>query len=119
MLLFTLVKDNPILQGKNFRRYSKHFVPEFFGAEDNLGSSKRLHDNVVMGKGTVLNYVIRCVAAIISIHDQFFWASAEERQDTSLWIEQKFTLKNCIRMFDGTHLNLNTRPEFHSEEYYT
>jgi len=69
-----------------------------------------LHDNLGMGKGTVLNYVNRGVAAILSLHDQFFWASAEERQDTSLWIEQKLTLKNCIGMIDGTHLNLNTRP---------
>ena len=126
--LVALIKDNPILQGKNFRRHSKHFVAElhllatlkFFGAEGNLGSNKRLRDNLGMGKGTVSNYVNRGVLAILSLHDQcFFWPSAQERRDISLRIEQKFTLKNCVGMIDGTHLNLNTRPECCGEEYYT
>jgi hypothetical protein len=126
--LVALIKDNPILQGKNFRRHSKHFVAElhllatlkFFGAEGNLGSNKRLRDNLGMGKGTVSNYVNRGILAILSLHDQcFFWPSAQERRDISLRIEQKFTLKNCVGMIDGTHLNLNTRPECCGEEYYT
>jgi hypothetical protein len=42
----TLIKDNPVLQGKNVDKQSKHFVPEihvlatlkFFGAESNQNS---------------------------------------------------------------------------------
>jgi hypothetical protein len=45
----TLIKDNPVRQGKNVDKQSKHFVPEihvlatlkFFGAEGNQNSSKR------------------------------------------------------------------------------
>ncbi len=124
----TLIKDNPVLQGKNVDKQSKHFVPEihvlatlkYFGAEGNQNSSKRLRENLGMGKGSILNYVERGVKALLSLTDHcVFWPSDEERLEISGRIRQRHSFKNCVGFIDGTHLGLSTRPEYCGEEYFT
>jgi hypothetical protein len=96
--IVTLVKDNPVLQGKNVDKQSKHFVPEvhllatlkFFGAEGNQNGSKHLHENLGMGKGSILNYVDHGVKAVLSLREQcFFWPAEEERLEISSRIKQR------------------------------
>ncbi len=75
MRLLALEKDNQVHQGQNSEKQSKHFVPEVhllvtlknFGAEGNQGGSKRLHENLGMGRESVSNYVERGVKAILSL----------------------------------------------------
>jgi hypothetical protein len=126
--IVALVKDNPVLQGQNSEKQSKHFVPEihllatfkFFGAEGNQGGSKQLCENLGMGKGSISNYVDRGVKAILSLRDQcFFWPSEEERLEISSRIKSRYFFKNCVGIIDGTHLGLSTRPENCGEEYFT
>jgi hypothetical protein len=120
-----LIKHRPFLQVENFTRHSKHFVPEvhlssIFLVQSNQGSSIRLHDNLGMGKRSIMNYVDICLHAILTLHEQCcFLPSAEEKQEISLRLHKKITIKNCVGMIDGTHLNLSTRPEYCGEEYYT
>ncbi len=92
MGIAALLKDNPVLQGQNFEKQSKHFVPEihllatfkFFGAERNQNGSKQLHENLGMGKGSIFNYIECRVKAILSLRAQcYFWPSEEERLEIS------------------------------------
>jgi hypothetical protein len=92
----------------------------FFGAKDNQHSSKRLQENLGMGKGSILNYVEHGVKALLSLGDCcFFWPSEEERLEISGCIRQHRGFKNCVGIIDGTHLGLSTRPEYCGEEYFT
>jgi hypothetical protein len=97
----TLIKDNPVLQGGNVVKQSKHFVPEihvlatlkYFGAEGNQYSSKRLWENLGMGKGSILNYVEHGVKSLLSLTDHcVFWPSDEERLEISGCIRQRHSL---------------------------
>jgi hypothetical protein len=85
--LLDLIKDSPHLQGRNPQKQSQHFSPhlhllaalKFFGAEGNHGSPIRLRDNLGIAKGSVMNYVARCVNAILTLHDKCFFGHLHQR----------------------------------------
>jgi hypothetical protein len=92
----------------------------FFGSEENICSAKRLRENLGLSKGSILNYIDRCVDAILSLCDLcFYWPSPEKRLEIKSRIKNKYRFKNCVGIVSEPHLVLACRPEVHGEECYT
>jgi hypothetical protein len=93
---------------------------KYFGSQGNAASALHVKDGLDIGKGSVLNYVDRAVAAINSFGKRsIFWPSAAERVEISSRIKEQHLFPKVVGTVDGTHVGLAFKPSLHGEEYYT
>jgi hypothetical protein len=121
-----LFKDHPsfsttIKQRRHFS-HKLHLLVAFkyFGSQGNAASAFHVKDGLDLGKGSVLNYLDRAVAAILSFQSKsIFWPSPAERVDISARIKEQHLFPKVVGTVDGTHLGLVLKPSLHGEEYFT
>ena len=89
------------------------------GTEGNGGGSGRVASYFGIGKGSVDNYVKRCVSALMEIKKEVvYWPDENERME----MRNRLSLKgfhHCVGIIDGTLVQLTFRPESYHECYFS
>jgi hypothetical protein len=87
--------------------------------EGSGGSHLSVSSYFGIGKGSVANYIHRCVTALHEIkNDVMKWPNQEERNEMKMRLNAT-DFRHCVGIIDGTLEGLDTRPnEFH-ECYYS
>ena len=89
------------------------------GLEGSSGGSGRVALFFGIGKGSVYNYVRRCVIALQEIHDEVVdWPDVNERMDMRKRLSA-YGFRHCVGIIDGTLILLNFRPESFHECYFS
>ena len=89
------------------------------GREGNGGGSCLVASFFGIGKGSVDNYVRRCVKALKEIKkDVVYWPDEQERKE----MRNRLSLKgfwHCVGIIDGTLVQLSFCPEAYHECYFS
>ena len=89
------------------------------GVEGCSGGSSRVALFFGIGKGSVQNYVRRCVRALHEIKDEVvYWPDINERQEMKNRLTA-YGFRHCVGIIDGTLVLLDFRPEAYHECYYS
>ena len=89
------------------------------GLEGSSGGAGRVALFFGIGKGSVFNYVRRCVLALQEIHDEVvYWPDINERMDMRKRLSA-YGFRHCVGIIDGTLILLNFRPESFHECYFS
>lgn len=71
-------------------------------------------------EGSVNNFTNRFLVAILSLEKKaVFWPDAEERKEISSRIESMTAFPSCIGFVDGTLIDLEFKPTWKGEDFYT
>ena len=89
------------------------------GREGVSGGSGQVGSFFGIAKGSVNNYVRRCVRALLQLKDQVvYWPDKNERNE----MRQRLSalgFRHCVGIIDGTLVQLVFRPEAYHECYYS
>jgi hypothetical protein len=89
------------------------------GKQGACGSSIAVASYFGIGKGSVNNYVRRCISALHEIHnDVVYWPQAEERDEMKARLTAT-GFRHCVGIIDGTLIVLDSKPEKFHECYYS
>jgi hypothetical protein len=89
------------------------------GKQGACGSSIAVASYFGIGKGSVQNYVRRCVTALMEIHDDVvYWPSPSERDEMKARLAAT-GFRHCVGIIDGTLVVLDFKPEKYHECYYS
>jgi hypothetical protein len=89
------------------------------GREGTGGSASAVSSYFGIGKGSVSNYVRRCVSALNEIKDQVvYWPNQNERDEMKTRLTST-GFRHCVGIIDGTLIVLDFRPEQFHECYYS
>jgi hypothetical protein len=89
------------------------------GKEGTGGGALSVASHFGIGKGSVKNYVRRCVKALHEIKDSVvYWPSQEERDLMKARLAA-FGFRHCVGIIDGTLIVLDFKPEKYHECYYS
>ena len=110
--LVQLLRDHPSISYDPIApvHQCQHMTPEhhllvtlkYLGSEGNGANALNVKEGLGVSKGSILNYVNRGVAAILSLgKDCYFWPDAEECKEISVQIKQKFNFPHCVGYVNG------------------
>ena len=89
------------------------------GQEGNSGGSLHVASFFGIAKGSVPNYVRRCVKALLELKKEVvYWPNEEER----MLMRNRLSLagfRHCVGIIDGTLIELAFRPSVYHECYYS
>ena len=89
------------------------------GKEGKAGGSHSVGAFFGIGKGSVNNYVRRCVHALQEIHDEVvYWPCEDERKEMRNRLAA-YGFRHCVGIIDGTLIILDFRPEAFHECYFS
>jgi hypothetical protein len=89
------------------------------GKEGTGGSASAVASHFGIGKGSVRNYVKRCVAALHEIKKEVVsWPDQNERNEMKARLTAT-GFRHCVGIIDGTLIVLDFRPEQFHECYYS
>ena len=89
------------------------------GKEGSAGGPMDVSSYFGIGKGTVKNYVRRCVRALKEIKDEVvYWPDVNERLEMRRRL-MAYGFRHCVGIIDGTLVLLDFRPEMYHECYYS
>jgi hypothetical protein len=89
------------------------------GKQGTCGSSLAVSHHFGIGKGSVNNYVRKCVAALHEIHDDVVhWPDEDQRQEMKNRLAMT-GFRHCTGIIDGTLIVLEFKPEKFHECYYS
>ena len=89
------------------------------GVEGCCGGSARVALFFGIGKGSVLNYVRRCVKALHEIKDEVVsWPDVNQRLEMRNRLAA-YGFRHCVGIIDGSLVLLDFRPELYHECYYS
>jgi hypothetical protein len=89
------------------------------GREGTAGGSLAVASFFGIGKGSVNNYVRRCVRALLEIKDDvIYWPDQQERDDMKARLSA-YGFRHCVGIIDGTLVVLDFKPEKYHECYYS
>jgi hypothetical protein len=89
------------------------------GKEGIGGSASAVSSHFGIGKGSVINYVKRCVSALHEIKEEVIhWPNEEERDEMKARLATT-GFRHCVGIIDGTLIVLDFRPEKFHECYYS
>jgi hypothetical protein len=89
------------------------------GKQGSCGSSVAVSGFFGIGKGSVNNYVRRCVAALQEIHnDVVYWPEQAERNEMKARVAAT-GFRHCVGIIDGTMVTLEFKPQKYHECYYS
>ena len=89
------------------------------GREGSNGGSLHVSNFFRIGKGSVNNYVRRCVAALDEIKDKVvYWPEAAERKEMRNRLSA-YGFRHCVGIIDGTLIILEHRPQAYHECYFS
>ena len=89
------------------------------GKEGTEGGSVYVSVFFSIGKGSVNNYVRRCVRALLELKPEVvYWPDKDERQDMRNRLSA-LGFRHCVGIIDGTLVQLVFRPEAYHECYYS
>jgi hypothetical protein len=89
------------------------------GREGAAGGSLAVGTFFGIGKGSVKNYVRRCVAALLELKEEVvYWPDAEEREEMKARLSA-YGFRHCVGIIDGTLVVLDFKPEKFHECYYS
>ena len=112
---------------RNGLKQRKHFSAElhllvllkFLGLEGNAATAIHVKQGLGLGKGSIRNYILRAVDAVLSLFSQIVcWPDADEHVEISRHICDKFHFPKCVGMIDATFFGLGYKPELQGEEYF-
>jgi hypothetical protein len=90
------------------------------GSKGNACKALAVKEALGAGKGSVRNYLLRAVDAVLSLFkDTVFWPNDEEHKEISNRFCEKYYFPYCVGAIDGTHLGLAFKPELDQEDYWT
>ena len=113
---------------RNGLKQRKHYSTElhllvllkYMGSEGNACTALAVKEGLGIGKGSVRNYLLRAVEAVLSLFkDTVFWPGEEERKEIRNRFREKYFFPYCVGAVDGTHLGLAFKPELDGEDYWT
>jgi hypothetical protein len=88
------------------------------GKQGSCGSSLAVSMHFGIGKGSINNYVDRCISALHEIHDNVvYWPDQQERQDMKNRLAST-GFRHCTGIIDGTLVVLDFKPEKYHKCYY-
>jgi hypothetical protein len=89
------------------------------GKKGSCGSPIAVSSHFGIGKGSVNNYVSRCISALHKIHnDVIYWPDEEEHQQMKNHLAPS-GFRHCTGIIDGTLVVLDFKPEHYHECYYS
>jgi hypothetical protein len=89
------------------------------GKEGTSGGSIAVGSFFGIGKGSVNNYVRRCVRALHEIKDEvIYWPDQDEKDDMKSRV-CSYGFRHCVGIIDGTLVVLDFKPEKYHECYYS
>jgi hypothetical protein len=89
------------------------------GKEGSGGGTMSVSSYFGIGKGSVVNYVRRCVKALHELKEHVvYWPDNEEREMMKTRLTA-YGFRHCIGIIDGTLIVLDSRPEKFGECYYS
>jgi hypothetical protein len=81
-----------------------------------------LHVSLLMDQvsaGSAFNFTRRIIKALLSLeHDEIAWPRAAKRRALSEHMDQKYGLRGCVGMVDGTHNPFSQRPAIDGETFF-
>lgn len=93
---------------------------ERLGCDGNGASVGRIARSAGIGNGTVSLYCARVQEAILSLENDYIrWPNVSQRIESSQIFEEKWEMKGCVGVIDGTHVILAQRPKIDGEVYFT
>jgi hypothetical protein len=93
---------------------------KYKGSEGNACTALAVKEGLGIRKGSVRNYVLRAVEAVLLLFkDTVFWPGEEEREVIRNRFCEKYFFPYCVEAVDGTHLFLALKPELDGEDYWT
>jgi hypothetical protein len=89
------------------------------GKEGTGGSASAVSSHFGIGKGSVINYVKRCVSALHEIKEEVVhWPDEQERDKMKARLATT-GFRHCVGIIDGTLIVLDFRPEMFHKCYYS
>jgi hypothetical protein len=89
------------------------------GKQGTCGSSIAVGNYFGIGKGSVNNYIRRCVEALHEIHDDVvYWPNKTERDEMKARVAST-GFRHCVGIVDGTLVVLEFKPEKYHKCYYS
>jgi hypothetical protein len=89
------------------------------GKQGSCGSPIAVSSHFGIGKGSVNNYVNRCISALHEIHDDvIYWTDEDECQEMKNCLSP-YGFCHCTSIIDGTLVVLDFKPEHYHKCYYS
>jgi hypothetical protein len=89
------------------------------GKEGSGGGTLSVSSYFGIGKGSVKNYIKRCISALHEIkEDVVYWPEEDEKEKMKMRLGAS-GFRHCVGIIDGTLIVLDTRPEKFHECYYS
>jgi hypothetical protein len=126
-IILEIIKDHAVFISKKILKPFKggpelHLMAllRYIGGCGNQISVLKISRDLVLGKGSVPNYVRRAITAILKLRSGYVgWPTPEERINIAERISKKFDIPKCVGIIDGTLFPLETRPLINGEDYFT
>ncbi len=122
-----LLKDHVAFH-QNGLKQRKHYITElhllvllkYMGSNSNACTAIAVKEVLGIGKGSVRNYLVRAVEAVLSLFkDTAFWPNEKKHKEIRNQFCDKIYFPYCVAEIDGTHLDLESMSELDGEDYWT